>query len=255
MAKAAAARSKDDKKPNAMSPPVVSKETLHEHRMALERAGSLRAAQAYRLYSAEGGPNATNEELARRGVQPEVLPLLAETCDQPQEEKEQEANALKKELKILSKRIKPSAGPNVPQSVWTESFSGNHRTTWPLLKEAERAALENMSDDDLCPEVAMLTMGEYFSTSLSTQELKHWVAIMFKENNNKNSFAGMKRAELLANLTFEVILAASNATGYSELAHSARLLMLLTKGELKDARRGLWHRRHWHQSRDRGSSR
>lgn len=45
----------------------------------------------------------------------------------------------------------------------------------------------------------------------------------------------MTRAQLLANLTFEIILQASYETGLHSLEHSAGLLMRLTEGELKSA--------------------
>lgn len=99
----------------------------------------------------------------------EVLPLLAETREQPEKEREREQKKLKKDLNTLSKRIKPSPGPDIPDHVWTEACEGD-RKEWPLLNDEESDALEEMSDYDLHPKEMMLTMGEYLSTSLSTPE-------------------------------------------------------------------------------------
>jgi hypothetical protein len=115
-------------------------------------------------------------------------------------------------------------------------YSESQRTEWPLLDAATEAAIARRSDDDLYQEGPMFTLGEFLSSSLSTEEIKKWIPIVLEAKGYSACVCMSEpRAELVAHLTFQVIDLAMYQTGYHNLNDSASMLMRLTADEVKDA--------------------
>jgi hypothetical protein len=115
------------------------------------------------------------------------------------ESKIREEEDLKKGLKALDERIRPMPGPDIPQFVWDDM---GDRTEWPLLDAVTASALEEYCDNDLFPKEMLFTLGEYLSSSLSTEEIKLWIPIVSEDSLESYRIPLCRpRAELVGYLT------------------------------------------------------
>lgn len=157
----------------------------------------------------------------------EVAAKLAEIEQQTPESKIREKEDLEEGLKALNERIQPMPGPEVSQSVWDGM---RDRTEWPLLDAATASALSKYCDSDLFPEEAMFTLGEFFSSSLSTEEIKRWIPIVSGEYYRIR--LSRPQADLVAYLAFEFWESLMEADDHN-LVHSGRWIMRRPVEELK----------------------
>ena len=117
--------------------------------------------------------------------------------------------------------------------------------------EDELDELEALSDEDLHPEECMFTIGEYFARNLTKRQFKYWLNVVRPCMSKKKLFDDLNaKAQLVAKLTYMVILDAYSVTGFHDMEHSGSLLHNSHKGTTQGRSRRIRTPRHRKQGRD-----